>query len=714
MNTDYMITQTKKKGEKVNHIFHKEEDIFTFLQLSYVKPTNRIDGRQLKPLDTKPNSTTIEVIPVETVKKPANKTRKVVPKKKKTNENIKNFKTNGITVLESLNEMELNEIIIMANDQYYNENPILDDNQYDIIKEYIEEKYPQNNVIKNIGAPVKKQKVALPFEMWSMDKIKPNTNALANWQAKFSGPYLLSCKLDGVSGLYTTHNQARKLYTRGNGKIGQDISHLIPYLKLPDIPDIAVRGEFIISKNVFTQKYSDKFANPRNMVSGIINQKNITTIIHDIDFVAYEIIQPTLLPIDQVKTLQKYNFVTVKYTVESNIDNTLLSNLLVDWRNNYQYEIDGIIVTNNAIYPRLSKNPEHAFAFKMVLTEQIAEAKVLDVIWTPSKDGYLKPRIRIEPIQLGGVKIEYATGFNAAFIVQNKIGIGATIQIIRSGDVIPYVQKVIQPASQPKMPDVPYIWNQSHIDILIENIQLDVTVQEKNITGFFKGIGVDGLSTGNIKKMILAGFDTVPKIIQMTPEDFLSVEGFKEKTAQKLYQGIRNKLSEAKLPTIMAASNRFGRGFSDKKIELIMNHYPDILTSTDENSTKLQKLLTIKGMSTKTAQAFLSHIPEFLQFIQDIGYQNKLDFQPIQKSFDETHPLFEKSIVMTGFRDNNLAKQIENVGGKIGNTISKNTFVLLVKNNDDIEEGSGKIYEAKKNQIPIMTLELFKQKYHFK
>ena len=80
--------------------------------------------------------------------------------------------------------------------------------------------------------------------------------------------------------------------------------------------------------------------------------------------------------------------------------------------------------------------PSISFAFKMILDDQTAEAKVLDVLWAPSKDGYLKPRIQIEPIDLGGVTITYATGFNAAFIEKNKINVGAVVEIVRSGDVI--------------------------------------------------------------------------------------------------------------------------------------------------------------------------------------------------------------------------------------------------------------------------------------
>ena len=94
--------------------------------------------------------------------------------------------------------------------------------------------------------------------MWSMNKIKPDTDALEKWQQTYSGPYVLSCKLDGVSGLYSTEGPHPKLYTRGNGYIGQDISHIIPYLNLPPTKNITLRGEFIIKKTVFKNKYSNE------------------------------------------------------------------------------------------------------------------------------------------------------------------------------------------------------------------------------------------------------------------------------------------------------------------------------------------------------------------------------------------------------------------------------------------------------------------------
>jgi NAD-dependent DNA ligase len=619
------------------------------------------------------------------------------------------FKKNGISVLEVLNEKQLSQLLREANRVYYNEEPFFNDNQYDIVKEFIENKYPSNPVLHEIGAPVEKNKVKLPYSMGSMDKIKPDSNALTNWMSKYNGQYVLSCKLDGVSALYTTEGSSPKLYTRGDGTIGQDVSHLIPFLCLPKTKGIVIRGEFIIPKALFQAKYGDKFANPRNMVAGIVNHKTINESIKDIHFVAYEVIKPIRKPSEQMALLLTLDVETVLYKVEEKINNNLLSNTLLNWRYNYAYEIDGVIVANDAVYQRKIGNPEHAFAFKMVLSDQIAEAKVVDVIWAASKDGYLKPRVQIEPINLGGVQITYATGFNGAFINDNKIGVGATIELIRSGDVIPYIRKVVVPAEYPRMPSIPFKWNDTHVDIMLEDLESDETVREKNITGFFRGICVEGLSTGNIKRIMETGYDSVPKILKMTIANFLQVDGFKEKTATKLYDGIREKIEAASLTTIMSASNMFGRGFSEKKIDLIMESYPTVLLSKESNSQKVDKIATIKGMATKSAESFVERIPEFINFIKEAGLVKKLiEVISEKKEVDQSHPLFGKSIVMTGFRDNAIQEALKNIGAKIGSSVSSKTFVVLVK---DKEEDTGKANEARKLNVPLMTPHEFTIKY---
>jgi NAD-dependent DNA ligase len=641
---------------------------------------------------------------------------------------IEQFKKFGITYLDTLNENQLSEIITLTKYYYFN-NKIspLTDNEYDIVKEYIENKYPKNKAIKAVGAPFGKNKIKLPYEMASMDKIKPDTNEVYKWMKTYSGPYVISCKLDGVSGLYSTEGNEPKLYTRGDGKVGQDISHLLAVLNLPKEKDIVVRGEFIIPKEVFNTKYKSEFSNPRNLVAGIINSKSIDSKSKDLHFVTYEVIKPSMKPSEQMNKLKELKYEVVKNKTITELNNDILSDILVDWRKEYDYEIDGIIVCDDKIYPRKSGNPEHAFAFKMVLSEQMAEAKVVDVIWTPSKSGYLKPRVRIEPVNLSGVNIEYATGFNGKFIEDNKIGIGAVIQIIRSGDVIPHIKSVTQPAETPKMPLVPYKWTDTKVDIVLENVSEDITVREKNITAFFVGLEVDGLSTGNVKRLMNSGFDTVPKILHMSKNDFEKVEGFKEKMIEKIYNGIKEKVSVASLLDIMVASNLLGRGLGERKIKPILETYPNILISEENEAKKIEMLKNIKGIGKENADSFVKNIPAFMEFLKECNLEGKLKTNSLRSAtvnkmdeakdikekketteIDTNNPLYGKKIVMTKIRDKEIIDYLKTKGAELDDNIRKDTFVLIVKSKEDI---SNKTKYAREHNIPIMVPSEFKEQY---
>ena len=628
---------------------------------------------------------------------------------------INTFKKEGINALENIPEQKYVTIIQKANDAYYNNKPLMTDNEFDIVKEYFEKKFPNNPVLQTIGAPITKNKVSLPYNMPSMDKIKPDTDALDKWMKKYTGNYVVSCKLDGVSGMYTTENNTQKLYTRGDGTIGQDITHLLPALNLPKVKDIVVRGEFIISRTKFEEKYKSRFANPRNLVAGIINSKTIDNKVHDMDFVAYEVIKPVLCPSDQMKLLEKYGFNTVRNLQMATLTNELLSQLLIDWRSNYEYEIDGIIVSNNKKYARTEKNPEHSFAFKMVISDQVAEAKVVDVIWNASKSGYLKPRVRIEPIHIGGVKIEYATGFNGKFIESNKIGIGAVIQLIRSGDVIPYIKSVTTEAEQAKMPNVPYHWNETNVDIILDNIEDDTTVKEKNITSFFVGIQVEGLSTGNVKRLMNAGYDSILKIIHMKKEDYEGIEGFQTKMINKIYNGIQERLKESTLVEIVAASNLLGRGIGKRKLEPIFEKYPNLFTLLISNEELKVMLLSVNGIGEENARSIVENMKKMKTFLAEANLlyklckeQSKQTVENKKSQTEEDHILHGKNIVMTKVRDASIISALSKYGGKLENNITKNTFALITKNHDDV---SSKTKKANELGIPIMTPLEFTQKY---
>ena len=232
----------KKKGALVETKFPTEKSIFDFLTLVYktseertgsdavvsYNNTNIPDNNQKKII--LPNSSGLRsdeatfrvsseeaVSPlseIASVPAPVSETSICKIVSEEAIEHIRMFQQRGITILDKLNEKELGSLIDAANNAFHCiGEPIMTDAEYDIVHEYIENKYPKSEVLKEVGAQILKNKAKLPYEMASMDKIKPDTGSLPNWMAKYKGPYVISAKLDGVSGLYTTGKGAESLCT---------------------------------------------------------------------------------------------------------------------------------------------------------------------------------------------------------------------------------------------------------------------------------------------------------------------------------------------------------------------------------------------------------------------------------------------------------------------------------------------------------------------
>ena len=765
-------TQLAKQSLIVSKYFPDEQSIFKFLNLQYVEPQNRIDGTSIKILDTSVKTS------AEYIVQPQQQPQQQPPSKSKHNTTVKKskhsklvsdkdklelFKQQGVDYLSTLTDDELQKILYLADNLYYSsDKPILSDDQYDVLKQYISERSNKSKQsskhnsdimfrqdgLDNVNVENLRNKVKLPYEMWSMNKIKPDTKALSKWIQKYKGPYVLSCKLDGVSGLYTMKNTKQddilgKLYTRGNGKVGQDISNLIPYLNLnlqidktksdtkasKTSDDIVVRGEFIITREKYNLKYKDTYSNPRNFIAGIINSKKINPeIVADVDFVAYELIKPIMKPSEQLHYIKNVlKLKCVEFQSHETISNNILSDRLIDWRKNYQYEIDGVICTDDNIYKRTSSNPKHAFAFKMVLNDQFVEAQVVQVLWNPSKDGYLKPRIKLNPVTLNGVVISYVTGFNAKYIVDNKIGVGTILTLIRSGDVIPHILNIVRPAPEPQLPTYDYVWNSTKVDFILRDASQNKTVKSKIICGFFAILKVDQLGCERILRLIENNYDTIPKILKMTVDDFKSIKGFQDTLSINIHTNIQNSLEKITLSELMQATNIFGHGFGEKKFELILKNIPNILTSKESDEEKIKTLISIKGIGVKTATEFVKHINPFMKWIQDSNLQHILHNKLTQikssdkKSSDKKslsdvvknskstkHILFQKKWTITGARDTKLLELLKRVGAEMQNEVnSKTEFLIAEKKNTDTK----KIITANKLNVPILNFQEVYDKY---
>ena len=275
---------------------------------------------------------------------------------------IKILKKNNLDILKNMKEH--------LDDKYYNtgEDSEFTDEQYDILKDIIIN-YDKIEK-KKVGAKIREDnnRVKLPYWLGSLDKIKAeDLNKLENWKKKNNqAEYILENKLDGISCLLFYDNEKVKLYTRGDGIIGADISHILEYIKnIPLLKNkISIRGELIIKDKIFKEKYSKDNSNARNMVSGLVNAKSLRDGIEDVEFIAYEIIldeEKQLKPLEQLQILKKEGFIVVNNIIikndELSIDN--LSEILVEHKSKSEYDIDGIIIQGNKEYIRNKKdNPK--------------------------------------------------------------------------------------------------------------------------------------------------------------------------------------------------------------------------------------------------------------------------------------------------------------------------------------------------------------------
>lgn len=557
--------------------------------------------------------------------------------------------------------------------------PTISDIEYDKLKDELYKMDPKNAYFRRVGADMPNS-VKLPYYLGSLNKIRDDTKAINNWIKTFKGPYYVSEKLDGISALYDIKNN--KMYTRGNGTYGSDISYVLPYISMPDIANITIsyiRGELIIPNDKWKASMG---TNARNTVAGVVNAKILNqSILKHVKFVPYTVIEP-------VSSIEKIRDIDGHVKIES-IDDLSIDNLqktLKEWKELSKYEIDGIVITQQGEYPiKIGDNPKHAFAFKSINTHQIMDVTVTKVEWNESKGGLLKPRVLFNAIRVDGADISAASGHNARFIQENKIGVGAVISIIRSGGVIPKIQHVVSPADTVSMPTVTWTWNDKHVEAIAVQESAEQKIQE--ILNFFKKLGVKGVGKKIIELLYNNGFDNIEKLLELDYNTLSNVKGVGKKTIDLLTDSITNIKSNASLIDIMVASNMFKNGIGEKKLKNIVDNMPNIMEQHSIDDIK-----KINGIGEATAKQFVENLDTFKIF------HNKYFKKHIVKQ-DTSQKYKEYNIVFTGFRDKQLEKVITDGGGKISSTVSKKSTHVVAK---DISGNSGTLQKARELGVEII------------
>lgn len=605
-------------------------------------------------------------------------------------------------IIINIKKNELVKMIKTANETYFQSTPLISDELYEILFESLREKDPNHYLLNEIGASVsEKVRIKLPYFLPSSNKIKMDNKKLQKFISQYPPPYVMSDKEDGVSALLVCKNGVMKMYTRGNGEIGGDITNLVPHIndlnKLDLTQNFVVRGELIIPIKKFNIA---QHCNARNAVSGVVNAKIPNEkILKTIDFVAYETIEPThLTPSLQMKYLTENKFRVVEHQILQFMDIDLLSQLLAIRRKHSKYEIDGIIITHNEVYKRTKKNPSFIFAYKedTIVFETTIEA----IEYRVSKDGLLKPRARVKPIQFPGVTVTYVTLHNARYVVDNHLGVGAVILLVRSGDVIPYVLEVKKKAKTISMPQVPYRWNKTKIDLVFDGGDSS-EMNRASMVYFCKQMEIAFISEGVVQKFIDHGINTIDKMLRLTIKDLLKIPTIKEKSAQKIFDSIQSKIHNVELHRIMVASNLFGSGLGIKKLQKIVNHYPDILKKTTNDLRK--DILKLEGFDVKTVQKFVDGLEKFKLFL-DNNPMIVIQKPKIKSKIKTTGRFQGKKIVLSGFRDKELESNIEENGGEVSSNVSRATDILIVKSKD---QETSKTKKAKEYKVQILTKKEF-------
>lgn len=601
------------------------------------------------------------------------------------------------------NKSEFNDLLNYLSEQYYYNVPIVSDEIFDELVKIYEDKHGKYTA--NLAAP-SGQKVQLPYYISSLRKIIEDKE-LNNYFKNYPGPWTVEDKIDGLTLLLVRDNNANKLYTHGRNGIGRDVTHLLNYVKFPKLrEDIAIRGEIVMNKQEF-QSIKGDWKNARNLVGGIINSKDSFNpeLAKKLSFYAYRIITSDDKPSDQIGMLKELGFEVPSPVSADKLDRSILESYYANRVKNSLYDIDGLVIYQDVPidYPD-GEDPKQVVAFKME-TEK-AETVVTKVVWQASKDRMLKPVVHFESTNLSSADLSKASGYNARFIIANRIGPGAKIIITRSGDVIPKILTVIEPLAEPVYPDPKvygeYEWNENQVEfvLLADNDE----VLTNKLKHFVSTLDVKNFGPARLKTLVEHGITSIDDLVNLTVQDLSGIPGIGATLAEQLTQDIQNKLSNVSLPKIMDASGFFTK-IGEKRFEMIMEIYPNFLEMMrDDKNAIAEQIKAVKGFD-KLAYEIADHLEEFADWLDN---HPNITIKKAVKVSKSGGSLSGKTIVFSGFRDKALEEQIKAKGGKIGTSVSGNTSILIVK---DLSSTTGKPEEARAKGIPIVLKDDFIEQY---
>ena len=625
---------------------------------------------------------------------------------------------------------ELTKILNEANYNYYvKDEPTITDQEYDkYLRELIniENLHPElakeNSPTRRVGGEVidKFNKVVHEKPMLSLsnvfneDEIKDFDNKIK--KEGFKPEYVCEYKIDGlsVSLLYEKGKLVRGV-TRGDGVTGEDITHNVKTIKcipleLKKTLDIEVRGEIFMNKNTLEKINASRkeeglplLQNVRNAAAGSIRQLDSKIAAkRELDNFIYYLPEPEKYNIkthmEALEFMESLGFkINPANKIVKNIDEVLeFIEQAKQKRNNLAYEIDGIVIKVNNIQMQeelgyTAKYPKWATAYKFPAQEVLTRLK--DIIFTVGRTGRITPNAVLEPVILMGSTISRATLHNEEYVKEKQLMINDIVSIRKAGDVIPEVveAKIDRRTGQ----EIPFKMidrcpmckeklekNAGQVDYYCKNEKCP----KRNIEGIIHyvsrdAMNIDGLGEEIVEELYNLGFiKNISDLyfLKNKKEKIMEFDGYGEKSVNKIIENIE-KSKENSLERLL-----FGLGIREigtKTAKILASNFSNMDMLMQASIEELESIKDIGKITAESVVNYLKENKELIEKLKEIG----INMQYLGKSKKENELISGKKFVITGtIKDigrKEIKEIIENYGGNVSESVSKNTDIVIVGSN---------------------------------
>lgn len=521
--------------------------------------------------------------------------------------------------------------------------------------------------------------------------------------------YICELKIDGLS-ISLTYEAGNLVVgaTRGDGSVGENITENLKRvadipLTLPQAVDITVRGECYMPKASFDRVNQQRqeageaeFANPRNAAAGTLRQLDTGVVAQrGLATFLYQEASPSEAT-SQSQVLEKLDalgFVTNHdYQLAGSMDDVwAFIEKMAERREDLPYEIDGIVIKVNdlAIQEELGftvKAPRWAVAYKFPAEEK--EAQILSVEWTVGRTGVVTPTANLSPVQLAGTTVSRATLHNVDYIAEKDIRIGDTVIVYKAGDIIPAVLKVVDKyrKDQEVMP-VPSHCPSCQSDLqhyedevalrCINPICPSQLMSKLEHFASRDAMNIAGLGSSIVEKLFISGLvKDVADIYKLTIDDLLTLDGFKEKSADKLYQAIQTSKGNS------AERLLFGLGIrhvGSKASKILLENFGDLEALAQASQDEIASLEGLGQVIAKSLTSFFASSGA-QQLLAELK-ENAVNLAYLGQVADENAALSGLTVVLTGklerMKRGEAKAKLEALGAKVAGSVSKKTNLVI-------------------------------------